>query len=472
MRSTDKAPKEPARVARPAVPRRAACHLPGVQVDGVEGGLRVLLVPMPGRGMFSARLILATGSVADGPALQGVARLTAQAMTMATIRHDANSFSHRLECQGAALTAEATVDAASLTVTAPISKADAALSFLAEAVTVPALDPGDVSRLVARRLVEARREAAQPRERAVRAFSSATYGAVSGYGRPPGGVPETIERIDAAAARAWWSRHVTPSGATLLLAGDLGPQDAREWANRAFRGWRPRSGPALQPVPQPDTGGSGVVIENLPRSAQTVLACGRVVRVPDLAGVAALEVAVHTLGGWSGSRLNTVLREEKGYTYGVTADLVTRAVPGGYQCQVLFLTAVGASKAEAAVMAMFQEIGRVCRGRVRADDVRAAADNLLRSLPVRTQTTQQALDLYAPALERRLSPDFLERRTKAIGRIRPHSVVAAAARHVDPDELTLVLAGDCVPLASSASPGLASASELLEDPNRAATSPA
>lgn len=61
------------------------------------------------------------------------------------------------------------------------------------------------------------------------------------------------------------------------------------------------------------------------------------------------------LGGYFGSRLMTVLREEKGFTYGVGSGLA-QSLKGGY---FFISTEVGAEHQEAAIAAIFEEIEKL-----------------------------------------------------------------------------------------------------------------
>ena len=169
---------------------------------------------------------------------------------------------------------------------------------------------------------------ANPGRRAAKQLSQELFPASARMSRPREGTEETVARIDAAGVRAFYEAHVRPATATAVVVGDLAGVDLDAVLAGTLGGW---TGDAAEPVPVPpvtadDTG--RVVIVDRPGAVQTQLLIGRT--GPDRHDQVwpALVLGTYCLGGTLTSRLDRVLREEKGYTYGVRAFAAGAAVAG------------------------------------------------------------------------------------------------------------------------------------------------
>ena len=137
--------------------------------------------------------------------------------------------------------------------------------------------------------------------------------------RPRQGTEETVERIDSAAVRAFYETHVRPATATAVVVGDLTGVDLDALLADTLGAW---TGSTAEPRPRPpitadDTG--RVVIVDRPGAVQTQLLIGRIGADRHDRVWPAQVLGTYCLGGTLTSRLDRVLREEKGYTYGVRA---------------------------------------------------------------------------------------------------------------------------------------------------------
>jgi predicted Zn-dependent peptidase len=137
------------------------------------------------------------------------------------------------------------------------------------------------------------------------------------YGKHPYGVQTpTIEQVKAvrpAALRALHDERLRPSGAILVLAGDVSPEKAVDMAGSALSGWTGEAKIVTTP-PIPVLRPGPIVLADRPTSVQSSLrialpAVGRT--HPDYP---ALALANLVFGGYFSSRWTENIREGKGYT--------------------------------------------------------------------------------------------------------------------------------------------------------------
>jgi predicted Zn-dependent peptidase len=304
---------------QPAAGQAKPWAFPAPERGGLGNGLTALRCHRPGQQVVAVEICLGVPLDVEPDGLDGIATIMVDALSQGTGRRTAEEFAAELERCGATLDAGADYLGARVSLEVPVSRLPRALGLLAEALIEPAFADSEVDRLVRNRLDEIPLELANPARRAAKQLSQELFPASARLSRPRKGTEDTVARIDAAGARALYQAHVQPATATAVTVGDLTGVDLDAVLAGTLGGW---AGDAAGPVPMPpvtadDTG--RVVIVDRPGAVQTQLLIGRI--GPDRHDPAwpALMLGTYCLGGTLTSRLDRVLREEKGYTYGVRA---------------------------------------------------------------------------------------------------------------------------------------------------------
>jgi predicted Zn-dependent peptidase len=304
---------------QPAAGQAKPWAFPAPERGGLGNGLTALRCHRPGQQVVAVEICLGVPLDVEPDGLDGIATIMVDALSQGTGRRTAEEFAAELERCGATLDAGADYLGARVSLEVPVSRLPRALGLLAEALIEPAFAASEVDRLVRNRLDEIPLELANPGRRAAKQLSLELFPASARLSRPRKGTEDTVARIDAAGVRAVYQAHVQPATATAVTVGDLTGVDLDAVLAGTLGGW---TGDPAGPVPMPpvtadDTG--RVVIVDRPGAVQTQLLIGRI--GPDRHDPAwpALMLGTYCLGGTLTSRLDRVLREEKGYTYGVRA---------------------------------------------------------------------------------------------------------------------------------------------------------
>jgi zinc protease len=405
----------------------------------LANGLRVIVTPMPGRGLVAASLALRVGAVDESHALGGATVLAARALTEGTEVRDAIALTEAAERLGASIHAEAGWDATSAGLDVPATRLAPALELLAEVVRRPAFPESEVSRLRDERLTDLLQARADPRRRADEAYVSAIYAPSSPYHRPAGGTAETVGSLTVADLRAVHDRAYLPDRAALTVAGDVDPDEVTRIAEALFGDW-----PAAGTAPHAsidDTAAVGertVRVVHRPGAVQTEIRIGHPAlprRHPDYHALAVMSAI---LGGLFNSRLNMKLREEKGYTYGASAGFDLRRGRGPF-------TARAAVNTEATVPALQEflvELDRIRETAVTDAELRAARDYLVGVFPLRFETPGPVAGSLAGLFVHDLPDDELARYRGAIEAVSAEEVQRVAREHIRPDVAAIVLVGD------------------------------
>ena len=434
---TDSAVHVVAERPTPGTPR--PYDFPAVSRSRLANGLSLAIIDLPGRPLVSGSLLLRNGAADEPDGEGGATVLAARALTEGTERYDAIALVEAGERLGASLHAEAGWDAMSIGVDVSASRLEAALELLAEVALHPTFPEAEVERLRDERLNDLLQAEADPRRRADEVFAATIYSGGSPYRRPSGGLKPTVEGLDAARLRAAYQRGLDPARATLIVGGDLTGIDVAGIAERLFGGWGPGygAGHSAAIVAESAVRERFVRVIHRPGSVQTEIRIGHVGLARHIPDFHALSVMGAILGGLFNSRLNTKLREEKGYTYGAGAGFDLRRAAGPFAARA----AVNTEVTVPAIADMLAELERIRTSPVEASELKAARDFLVGVFPLRFETPGPVVGALAGLAVHDLPDEELTRYRPAIEAVTIEAVLAAAG-HIRTDQAAIVLVGD------------------------------
>ncbi|WP_060883023.1 M16 family metallopeptidase [Streptomyces caniscabiei] len=417
---------------------------PAPERGTLDNGMTVLRCHRPGQQVVAVEVLLDAPLDAEPAGIEGVATIMTRAFSEGTDKHTAEEFAAELERCGATLDSHADHPGVRLSLEVPVSRLEKALGLLADALRAPAFEDGEIERLVANRLDEIPHETANPGRRAAKELSKQLFPATSRMSRPRQGSEETVEGIDSAAVRAFYERHVRPATATAVVVGDLTGVDLDALLADTLGAWT-GSPAAPRPVPSVTADDTGrVIIVDRPGSVQTQLLIGRVGADRHDRVWPAQVLGTYCLGGTLTSRLDRVLREEKGYTYGVRAfGQVLRAAPDGSGIAMLAISGSVDTPNTGPALDDLWTVLRILAAEGLTDAERdVAVQNLVGVAPLKFETAAAVASTLADQVEQYLPDDYqstLYRQLAATGTV---EATAAAVSAFPVDRLVTVLVGD------------------------------
>ncbi|MGQ4387081.1 M16 family metallopeptidase [Streptomyces sp. SAS_270] len=417
---------------------------PAPERGTLGNGLTVLRCHRPGQQVVAVEVILDAPLDAEPAGLDGVATIMARAFSEGTDKYSAEEFAAELERCGATLDAHADHPGVRLSLEVPVSRLPKALGLVADALRAPAFADSEIERLVRNRLDEIPHETANPARRAARELSKELFPATARMSRPRQGTEETVQSIDSAAVRAFYEKHVRPATATAVVVGDLTGTDLDALLAETLGSW---TGSSAEPRPVPpvtadDTG--RVIIVDRPGAVQTQLLIGRIGADRHDRVWPAQVLGTYCLGGTLTSRLDRVLREEKGYTYGVRAfGQVLRSAADGTGAAMLAISgSVDTPNTGPALDDLWKVLRTLAAEGLTDAERDVAVQNLVGVAPLKFETAAAVAGTLADQVEQFLPDDFqatLYQQLAATGTV---EATAAAVNAFPVDRLVTVLVGD------------------------------
>lgn len=426
---------------RPEVSPPEPWSFPDSQRSVLPNGLGVVSYDIPGQYVISVCLAVPMPLDREPRQLEGIATIMARTLDEGTALHSSEEFAELLERKGIALGAGASETG--LVVDLDVSKRhlSEALDLLSQAVREPAFPAKEVSRHVKSRLAEIEQERAVPGQRAAVEFIATYFDSAERAARPTAGTKATVSAITPQDLLAFHAANVVPSGATVVVAGDLSEVDVVAEISQSLGSW---TAPAEAVAPDAEareavraSDAGRVVFVDRPGSVQTEFYIG--CPGPDHfveGGWAPYQVLGFVVGGSPNARIDAVLREDKGFTYGIRSGFRPRRRGG------MFLTS-GSVRADSTVEALglLLDILEQAREGFTEEETKAGVDFISRTAPGRFATADNVAEEAAGLSLEGLTTEFTTRVLMALADVDAASMAAAYDRYVT-GEWTVVIVGD------------------------------
>jgi predicted Zn-dependent peptidase len=409
---------------------------PPVVRRSVAGG-DVVAAHLPGHNLAVAVLLLDAGAGREPAGREGLAGVVAKALEEGTTRRDATAYALALEGLGTELSISADWDAFQVGVQVPVDRLPAAVELLTEAVRTPRLDPADITRVRDDEVTALRMYWANPGPRADAALRAELFGADQRPGRPMDGDPESVAAVTVDDVIAFHAEWLTRAG-TLLVAGDLDRIDLDALAATAFAGASGAAEPAGDPLDLVVPGERRIILVDRPGSVQSTLRLGHVAPPRAHPDYVPMTLAATVLGGAFTSRLNHLIREVRGYTYGIRAEFGHSRRFGRFVVSSGVQTAVTSPALRDAV----GEITRTRDSGVTEAELAVARAWRAGQLSVELQTPRAIANALATLVVYDLPDDYHATLREALLSATEPEVSAAAGTYLHPEGLTLVVEGD------------------------------
>jgi zinc protease len=421
--------------ARPDIAPPPPWRFPPVERTTLTNGIALHTYHLPGQQIVAAHLVLEVPLSGEPREREGVATITTRCLDEGTHAHAGEEFAELLETEGAGFGVEIGLSGLQVVLDVPVRRLDRAFALFAEAVVEPALAAEDVDRHVQLRLAEIEQGRANSATRATTEFRRSVYAADSRAARMNGGEPDTVGAVSAGDVAAFHADRFGPGGATLIVAGDLRGIDAVALGEQTLGGWQ-NADQQRDPHTRSGPRAATAVLVDRPGAVQADLRLGGYGVDRTDPRWADLTVAGYAMGGAFLSRLNKVLREERGYTYGVRLGFTPLRLGGSYAVQGSFRTEVLIDAVREA-----RELLDVTTRPFEADEVSDAVAYYAGTSPLRFATADGVAGQAALQVLAGLAPDYLDASLAALAEVTPESATAAYAGVVDPAAASLVVVG-------------------------------
>ena len=422
----------------PPVPKRAR----------LANGLDVVTLEKRGLPLVAFGVLLRAGAIADTPELPGLGNLTASMLAEGTSSRSSSQIAEEMEFLGAHLGVITNREYVLVSTETLTAHWHAALELASDVLVNPTFPQNELDRLQRELLVDLRRVSDNPAAIAARASRALLYGPTSRYGHPVDGTESSAEALTREALTGHFAKYYVPANATLIVVGDAAHDEVMAQAEARLGGWTSAQPEAFDgSEPEPGATPTTIFLADKPGAAQSIIRCGQLTIPRHHADYFALTLLNYVFGGQFAARLNTNLRQDKGYSYGYVSSIDWFTGPSSLVAGGGVETAV-TKEAVAETLKEFAEI----RGPrpVTEAEFETARDGIIRSIPSQFEAQGQMLQQLTRLVAFRLPLDYFTNFEANLMAVTLDDVRRVAEERFDDAHLRILVVGD----AATIEPGL------------------
>jgi zinc protease len=428
------------RSALPAVDSYPPATAPAVQDFELRNGIPVRFVQRPGVPAVSMIGQFRVGAVVGVDENPAAASIALSAMSKGTRTRSADEIVADLKRTGSSFSLSAGTDVTRATATTLTSKFDAAMELAADMLRNPSFDEKEVQLLKDVAVASIAQGKTNPPSLAGKYVNAVLYG-----DHPYGGMPATPEDVVSLSdddLRVAYEHRIRPQDLTLYVVGGIDPDVLIKTLNKHFGDWKPSKGDAavpdleaFDPTDQP----ARVIVFDMPGAPQSNVIAAQVIDPPFQPGHTDFRLADMIYGGNFTSRINSNLREEKGWSYGVRSSVSSVVGPRLWKVTAQ----VQSDKTAQSIEELLKELRAVDGDKpFTADELDDVRNERIRKLPAITATTFGILVYLAENAVYGHADDYVEKRKGEYEAVQLEDLAPAMDTRIDPDKLVWFISGD------------------------------
>lgn len=420
-----------------------AFHTPDFQRAELENGLKILLLQRNTTPLVEMTLQFNAGYAADKQGKLGGANFTLSMLKDASHKLNSLQISQQQAWLGAEIGTGNSLDTSMVTLSALTKNLSKSMALFADISLNPLFSQTDIKRKKDLILASIESEKSNPISVALRTLPPLLYGNDQAYGIPftGSGTTQSVKGItqqDLIAFHQTWFR---PDNATLLVVGDTSLKEITQLAQDNFGKWKKPDtqlpGKKLNTVALPEK--SKIYLIDKPGAPQSMIIAGHLAPSPNIENNTAISLMNSIFGGNFSSRINTNLREDKGWSYGAGSS-ISSAVG---QRPLFIYAPVQSDKTAESMQEILLEINHYIHDKpATQQELQAQIDNRVLSLPGQFETSASLLSALGELLRHHRPDDYIDTYKDRLNAVTLETLQQTTRDILKPEQLTWVIVGD------------------------------
>lgn len=407
----------------------------------LASGTKVIGAPNNEIPLVTFSLTIPGGHLSDAADLSkaGLSSFFAAMMNEDTKNYTSENFAIALEKLGSSLRVSSDVDGIVFSIQSLKANFGKTISLLQERLFNPKFTEEAFSLLKKQRLESFKIQKGQPASIATTVFAKINYGANNVLGISDNGTEETVKNISLADIQAYYDKYVTANGAKVVIVGDI--TQAEALAQLGFLDKLPKKVVSIaEPAPALPVAKTKIYLIDVPKAAQTQFAVGygTNLKYSPVGDYYKATLANYPLGGDFTSRLNTYLRETKGWTYGANSRFAGDKYTGTFQ----FSSGIRAGSTDSALVALIADIKKYDANGPTEEEVSFMKKAIGQGDALRYETGAQKARFISRILDYNLPANYLDGQNALLKNVTPAQLKEIAAKYLPVDKMNILLVGD------------------------------
>jgi predicted Zn-dependent peptidase len=369
---------------------------------------------------------------------RGVAAMTASMLTEGTTTKTGDQLSDALQLLGTGVGAFVGGEEGSISFLSTSKNFEGVLAILADMMLNSTFPADALERLRARTLVNLTQAKDQPAVVSAQVFAKILYGNAHPYGQRA--TESSVKAITRDDVVAFQKAYFQPGRAIITVVGDVTPPKVKSSIEKGLAAWaKAGEKPSFDYPKLPELQPAKIYLVDKPGSAQSVVNIGLPGPARNTPDYFALQVMNTILGGQFQSRLNANIREQKGYSYGVSSGFGYGKGPGAFRAG----GAIHVEKTDAALIEFMKEFkGIVGEKPITDEEIKTAKESLIQGLPQRFASVTGISNAISSLTVQGLPDDFYQTYAKNVSAVTKEDLLRVAKQYIDMKHFAIVIVGD------------------------------
>ena len=402
----------------------------------LKNGMELIVLEEHRSPTIQVEIYMPGSTLNDPPALEGIGEATASIMRLGTKTKDAKQIAETLAELGATVGAGAGDRNFSLRFSTLTENLDAVLDLAADILFNPSFPQDELDKWKNQQLASLQQIRAQPGFLATERFAAILYpGDHRAYVAPS---PDSIKKITRDLLVEYYNKNFRPDGGFVAVVGDINSRQIAAKLDKVLGNWKGSASKAPDLPMHPAIAEKKIYLIHRDNSVQTTFYVGNhaIDRLsPDYFAVTVMN---RILGGGPASRLFRNVREDKGYTYGISSGFSASHYFNHFAVQTSVRTEVTGPALEE-ILKEFRDI----RDRmVPAEELANAKRALVASFALNTESAGTGLRNALTIKDYGFPQDYWDTYPEKQSAVTAEDIQRVARKYIPVDNLQIVAVGD------------------------------
>ncbi|MBT8487839.1 MAG: insulinase family protein [Gemmatimonadetes bacterium] len=410
---------------------------PSVWTHTYANGLTLLGIEQKELPLVQFNLTLRGGMLADDPERVGVANLITDLMMQGTARRTPVELEQAIDALGATISMSTGDESITIVANTLRSRLGDVYGLFEEILLEPRWDATEFERIQRETVESLNRRQTNPAAVASDVFRRVLYGDDHILANNTLGSAEAVQSFTTEDLRAFYDANFAPNVSHIAIVGDIGQAEAIELFRPLESNWA-RKTVELPVYAEPEALEQPTVFfVDVPQARQSEIRVGHLGVARDHEDYYPIQVMNYMLGGNFNSRVNMILREEKGYTYGARSQFAASEYPGPFVASSAVRSNVTLESAE-----IFRdEIARYRDG-ITPEDLQFTRSAMIASNARRFETLGALRSMLGSIARYDLPHDYIQREEEVVAGMTLDRHRELARRYIDLDRMIYLVVGD------------------------------
>lgn len=432
-----KTPSKIDRSVQPELGPDPVLNLPEIWTAETTNGMKVYGIEQDELPLVRYSMVIEGGQLFDKIEKAGVANMMSDIMMEGTKNKTPEQLEEEIDLLGASIWMYTTQNSIKIYVNTLARNYDKTIELVNEILLEPRWDEEEFELIKEGVLNSLRRQKANPNYLASNTFSKLVYGENSILSYDTQGTEESVASITIDDLKDYYKNNFSPTVTSFHIAGPLTEEQVSNSLESLNANWEPKEVvfPEFEIPAAPDK--SKIYFVDVPGAKQSVINIGGIGLARNDDDFYPATVMNYSLGGSFNGKVNIVLREEKGFTYGARTRFSGSKVPGVFKA-----SSSVRSTATLESVQIFKDLMEKHGENVSEEDLEFTKNALIKSNAREFETLGALVGILENISMYDLPLDYIKTEEDIVRNMSKERHLELANKYVNSDKMYYVIAGD------------------------------